>query len=203
MSAADRDIVWHDHARGRAERERLLGSRGVTVWMTGLPSSGKSTIADMLARELDSRGVLSVVLDGDNIRHGLNSDLGFSPADRTENIRRIAEVAKLLTVSGIVNIVAFISPYRADRDSARSIQADGDFVEVFVDTPLEVAETRDPKGLYRKARAGEIPQFTGISAPYEPPASPELRLDTVAEDAASCARTIASLLERKGCIQSR
>lgn len=203
MSAADRDIVWHDHAIGRAERERLLGSRGVTVWMTGLPSSGKSTIADMLARELDSRGVFSVVLDGDNIRHGLNSDLGFSPEDRTENIRRIAEVAKLLTVSGIVNIVAFISPYRADRDSARSIQAGGDFVEVFVDTPLEVAETRDPKGLYRKARAGEIPQFTGISAPYEPPVSPELRLDTVAEDASSCARAIASLLERKGCIPSR
>lgn len=203
MNATDRDITWHDHAIGRAEREQLQGSRGITVWMTGLPSSGKSTIADMLARELHSRGVFSIVLDGDNIRHGLNSDLGFSPEDRTENIRRIAEVAKLLTSSGIINIVAFISPYRADRAAARSIQPEGDFLEVFVDTPLEVAETRDPKGLYRKARAGEIRQFTGISAPYETPDSPELRLDTVADDASGCAGRIAGLLEQRGALPPR
>lgn len=201
MSASDRDITWHDHAIGRAERECLLGSRGVTVWMTGLPSSGKSTIADYTSRMLHASGLYSIVLDGDNIRHGLNSDLGFSPEDRTENIRRIGEVAKLLTSSGIINIVAFISPYRADRAAARAMQAGGDFLEVFVDTPVEVAETRDPKGLYRKARAGEIKQFTGVSAPYEAPESPELRLDTVSEDAAACAGRIIDLLRQRGAIE--
>ncbi len=200
MNAADREITWHDHAIGRTERECLLGSRGITVWMTGLPSSGKSTIADAAARILHSEGLYSVILDGDNIRHGLNSDLGFSPEDRTENIRRIAEVAKLLTSSGIINIVAFISPYAADRAAARSIQAEGDFVEVFVDTPLAEAEARDPKGLYRKARAGEIKQFTGISAPYEPPENPELRIDTVADDAFACAGRIIDFLKRRGAI---
>ena len=172
------NIVWQDAAIGRAERERLLGSRGVTIWMTGLPSSGKSTTADTLASLLYSRGIVAVILDGDNIRHGLNSDLGFSPADRTENIRRISEVARLLTSFGLINIVAFISPYRADRARARSIQAPGDFIEVFVDASVEVAESRDPKGLYRKARAGEIREFTGVSAPYEAPEAPEIHLMT-------------------------
>lgn len=203
MSASKRDITWHDHAIGRAERESLLGSRGVTVWMTGLPSSGKSTIADYASRMLHASGLYSIVLDGDNIRHGLNSDLGFSPEDRTENIRRIGEVAKLLTASGIINFVAFISPYRADRAAARAMQAEGDFIEVFVDVPVEVAETRDPKGLYKKARAGEIKQFTGISAPYEAPESPELHLDTVSEDAAACAGRIIELLGRKGITGTR
>lgn len=197
-----RNVTWHHHPVGREERETLLGSRGVTVWLTGLPSSGKSTVAGALAGALHDRGLLSVVLDGDNIRHGLNSDLGFSPADRTENIRRIAEVAKLLTSFGLINIVAFISPYAADREKARSMQADGDFIEVFVDAPLEVAESRDPKGLYRKAREGLLPEFTGVSAPYEAPLEPEVHLQTDIQDPDECAREIIMLLESMGKLSS-
>jgi adenylylsulfate kinase len=196
----NRNLTWHEGAVGRADRERLLASRGVTVWMTGLPSSGKSTTADGLANLLYQRGIVAVILDGDNIRHGLNSDLGFSPADRTENIRRISEVARLLTSFGLINIVAFISPYRADRDRARSIQGEGDFVEVFVDAPLEVAESRDPKGLYRKARAGEIREFTGISAPYEAPEEPEIHLHTGDMNALECAASILRYLEEHGYV---
>lgn len=193
-----RNVMWHHHPVGREDREILLGSRGVTVWLTGLPSSGKSTVAGALARALHDRGLLSVILDGDNVRHGLNSDLGFSPADRTENIRRIAEVAKLLTSFGLINIVAFISPYAADREKARSMQAEGDFIEVFVDAPLEVAESRDPKGLYRKAREGLVPDFTGISAPYEAPMEPEVHVQTDIQDPDECARQIVMLLESMG-----
>lgn len=171
--------------------------------MTGLPSSGKSTIAGELAGLLHDRGAYSVVLDGDNVRHGLNSDLGFSPADRAENIRRISEVAKLFTSFGIINIVAFISPYRDDRARARAIQGPGDFVEVFVDLPLEVAEARDPKGLYRKARAGELREFTGISAPYEEPLSPDVHLHTDEMDAGGCARLLMAFLEERGVIPGK
>lgn len=156
----------------------MLGHRGATVWLTGLSGSGKSTVADVLAARLHEMGVLTAILDGDNVRHGLNRDLGFSPEDRKENIRRIAEVAKLFSSFGVVNILAFISPYREDRDFARSIREEDDFLEVYVKVPLEVAERRDPKGLYAKARSGEIPSFTGISAPYEEPLSPEVVLDT-------------------------
>jgi adenylylsulfate kinase len=203
MDRKGNNIVWHISTVGREEREGLLGGKGVTIWMTGLPSSGKSTTADTLAALLYDRGIVAVILDGDNIRHGLNSDLGFSPSDRTENIRRISEVAKLLTSFGIINIVAFISPYRADRSAARAKQGDRDFIEVYVDVPLEVAEIRDPKGLYRKARAGEIREFTGISAPYEAPEAPEVHLHTEAADARACAATILGYLEEHGYIPRR
>lgn len=200
-NAAGNNLTWHHHGIVRTDREDLLGHRGATVWLTGLSGSGKSTVADILSEMLHERGVLTAILDGDNIRHGLNSDLGFSPEDRKENIRRIAEVAKLFSSFGVVNILAFISPYREDRDFARSIQGEGDFIEVYVEVPLEVAEERDPKGLYKKARSGEIPSFTGISAPYEEPLSPELVLRTAESSPEECAAMIVSQLEAKGIIK--
>src|SRR5437867_5525029 len=175
------NIVWHQGAVTRADREQMNGHKGCTVWLTGLSGSGKSTIAVDLEKRLCERGVRTYILDGDNIRHGLNKNLGFSPADRTENIRRIGEVAKLFTEAGMVALTAFISPYRADRDQVRALMAPGDFVEVFVHCPLEECEKRDVKGLYQKARAGQIPEFTGISAPYEEPLKPELTLRTAAQ----------------------
>ena len=170
------NIVWHPGAVNRDDREKLNGHKGACVWLTGLSGSGKSTIAVQLEKELAERGIRTYILDGDNIRHGLNKNLGFSPADRTENIRRIGEVAKLFTDAGLVAITAFISPYRADRDQVRALMKPGDFVEIFVDCPVEVCEQRDVKGLYKKARAGEIKEFTGISAPYEAPANAELTI---------------------------
>ena len=199
-TAKDRNITWHDHAVSREDMEKLNNHRGATVWFTGLSASGKSTVADYVARMLHSRGFRSAILDGDNVRHGLNSDLGFSPEDRTENIRRISEVAKLLTSFGIINLVAFISPYREDRDRARKIQNEGDFIEVFVDAPLEVVEKRDPKGLYKKARAGEIPSFTGISAPYEAPENPEIHLRTDGQTPMESAAEVVKAMERLGVI---
>jgi adenylylsulfate kinase len=172
------NVTWHHGQVTRAEREKLLGQRGVTVWLTGLSGSGKSTIAVAAERALVSRGRLAYVLDGDNIRHGLNKNLGFGPADRTENIRRIGEVAKLFCEAGIIAFTSFISPYRADRDAVRALMKPGEFIEVFVDASVETCEGRDVKGLYKKARAGEIKEFTGISAPYEAPLQPELVLDT-------------------------
>ena len=172
------NITWHAGQVTRKDREKVLGQRGVTLWLTGLSGSGKSTVAVAAEHALVERGRLSYVLDGDNVRHGLNKNLGFSPDDRTDNIRRIAEVAKLFTDAGVIVLTSFISPYRADRDAARAIFGEGDFVEVFVSTSLETCEERDPKGLYKKARAGQIPDFTGISAPYEAPERPELVLDT-------------------------
>lgn len=203
MTENPRNVTWHYHAITRQDREKLNGHRGGTVWLTGLSGSGKSTVADIASSMLHDMGVHTAILDGDNVRHGLNSDLGFSPEDREENIRRIGEVARLLTSFGIVNFVAFISPYRRDRDLARSIQEDGDFIEVFVDAPLEVAESRDPKGLYRKARSGEIPSFTGISAPYEEPLSPEMHLRTHLMDATECGRAIVEALASRGVIEIR
>jgi adenylylsulfate kinase len=172
------NITWHEGHVTREDREKLLGQRGVTVWLTGLSGSGKSTIAVAAERELLGQGRVAYVLDGDNIRHGLNANLGFSPADRTENIRRIGEVAKLFTDAGIIVLTSFISPYRSDRDAVRGKMARGDFVEAFVAASLETCEGRDVKGLYKKARAGQIPEFTGISAPYEEPSAPELVIDT-------------------------
>lgn len=160
----------------RDSRAKLNGHRGKVLWFTGLSGSGKSTIADATEQQLHSQGIRTYVLDGDNVRHGLNKDLGFTEADRVENIRRVAEVAKLMVDAGLVVITAFISPYRSERDMARSMFDEGDFVEIFVDVPLSVAEERDPKGLYRKARQGELPNFTGIDSAYEPPTSPEVRL---------------------------
>jgi len=172
------NIVWHPGNVTRDDRKKITGHKGCTMWFTGLSGSGKSTIAVALEKALWDRGVRSYILDGDNVRHGLNSDLGFSPEDRTENIRRIGEVAKLFTDGGVVNLTAFISPYRADRDRVRGIMQPGDFIEVYVECPVEECERRDVKGLYKKARAGQIPEFTGISAPYEEPEKPELVLRT-------------------------
>jgi adenylylsulfate kinase len=192
------NITWHRGQVTRADREKLLQQRGVTIWLTGLSGSGKSTLAVAAERELASRGRLAYVLDGDNIRHGLNKNLGFGPADRTENIRRIGEVAKLFNDAGLIVFTSFISPYRADRDSVRALMPAGDFVEVFVDASVETCEGRDVKGLYRKARAGEIPEFTGISAPYEAPLSPELVLDTNRQTVDESVGAILRFLEEKG-----
>jgi len=194
------NIVWHEGAVTREDRERLNGHRGCTVWFTGLSGSGKSTIAVALEKALWDRGVRAYILDGDNIRHGLNKNLGFSPADRTENIRRIGEVAKLFTEAGTVVLTAFISPYRADRDQVRALMQPGDFVEVLVDCPLEVCEQRDVKGLYQKARAGQIPEFTGISAPYEPPLTPELVVKSGTQTVEQSVAQILTYLESKSLI---
>ena len=185
----------------RAQREAALGQRGVTVWFTGLSASGKSTIATSVDQLLTSRGKHCYVLDGDNIRFGLNRDLGFSPEDRNENIRRIGEVSKLFTQAGIINLTAFISPYIVDRDRNREIQEPRDFIEVYVECPLEVCETRDPKGLYAKARAGLVKEFTGISAPYEAPVNPEVVLRTDRETEEESARRVVEFLESKGYLE--
>jgi len=190
------NIVWHQGAVTREDRAQLNGHRGCTVWLTGLSGSGKSTIAVDLEKRLLERGVRTYILDGDNIRHGLNKNLGFSPEDRTENIRRIGEVAKLFTDAGLVAVTAFISPYRADRDQVRALMPAGEFVEVFIDCPVEVCEQRDVKGLYKKARAGEIKEFTGISAPYEAPEKPELTINTAGQSVEESAKQIVAHLER-------
>jgi adenylylsulfate kinase len=195
-------ITWHDGAVTRTYREKLHGHRGITLWFTGLSGSGKSTLARMVEQELAERHHFAYVLDGDNIRHGLNKDLGFSPQDRTENIRRIGEVAKLFTDAGAITLTAFISPYRNDRDQVRALMNEGDFVEVYVSAPLEVCESRDPKGLYKKARAGQIPDFTGISAPYEEPESPELVLHTDQEDPQQCTERVLQYLRSRDVIPS-
>ncbi len=194
------NIVWHQGAVTRADREKVNGHKSCVVWLTGLSGSGKSTIAVDLEKRLCERGVRTYILDGDNIRHGLNKNLGFSPADRTENIRRIGEVAKLFTDAGVVALTAFISPYRADRDQVRAIMAAGDFVEVHVDCPVEVCEQRDVKGLYKKARAGEIKEFTGISAPYEAPEKAELVINTAGQSVEASSEQILAYLEKQGVV---
>jgi adenylylsulfate kinase len=194
------NIVWHQGTVTRADREKINGHKGCIVWLTGLSGSGKSTIAVDLEKRLWERGIRSYILDGDNIRHGLNKNLGFSPADRTENIRRIGEVAKLFTDAGVVALTAFISPYRADRDQVRALMAAGDFVEVHVDCPVEVCEQRDVKGLYKKARAGEIKEFTGISAPYEAPTKAELTINTAGQSVEASANQILAYLEKQGIV---
>ena len=172
------NITWYEEAITSTDRERLLNLKGAVLWFTGLSASGKSTLANAVEQKLFELGQLTYILDGDNIRHGLNKDLGFSPDDREENIRRIGEVSKLFYDAGVIAMTAFISPYRKDRDQARALVAEGSFVEIFVKVSLEIAEQRDPKGLYKKARAGEIKDFTGISAPYEEPENAELIVDT-------------------------
>jgi adenylylsulfate kinase len=194
VTSAGRNIVRHDGAVSREAREQLLGQRGCVIWLTGLSGSGKSTIARALEQRLVEQGTLAYVLDGDNLRHGLNSDLGFSPAARAENIRRTGEVAVLFADAGIVAITALISPYRSDRDRVREAAGERRFIEVFVDTPLEVCERRDPKGLYRKARANEIPDFTGISAPYEAPLHPEVTLNTAERSVDECVTQLLDFL---------
>ncbi|WP_147199557.1 adenylyl-sulfate kinase [Pantoea sp. MBD-2R] len=178
MAAAhDENVIWHDHALTREEREKQHGHQGVVLWFTGLSGSGKSTVAGALEQALHQLGVSTYLLDGDNVRHGLCRDLGFSDDDRKENIRRVGEVAKLMVDAGLVVLSAFISPHREERQMVRDLLGEGRFIEVFVDTPLAICEARDPKGLYKKARAGELRNFTGIDAVYEAPEQPEIRLD--------------------------
>ena len=211
------EVHWHEHAVTLPEREKLNGHRGCVVWFTGLSGCGKSTVANLVDHKLHSMGVHSFVLDGDNVRHGLNAGpgllkdrhgeefakrfgLGFSAQDREENIRRIGAVAKLFRDAGIIAITAFISPYRRDRDEVRAMLEPGDFVEAFVDAPLEICEQRDPKGLYKKARAGEIKGFTGIDDPYEAPERAELVLDSGSKPAEQLADEVIALLKDKGIV---
>ncbi len=193
-----KNITWHNGLVGRDERENKNTNKGVILWYTGLSGCGKSTIANEVEKKLFNRGLHTYVLDGDNIRFGLNSNLGFSPEDRTENIRRIGEVAKLFVDAGVIVSTAFISPYRQDRDRVRSIVEDRDMIEIFVKCDLEICEQRDPKMLYKKARAGEIKEFTGISAPYEEPGEPELIVDSGKHSAEECANRVLDYLKMKG-----
>ncbi|MEA1049939.1 adenylyl-sulfate kinase [Lamprobacter modestohalophilus] len=214
----DTNITWHEHRVTREERERLHGHRGCVIWFTGLSGSGKSTLANVLDHMLSARGAKSAVLDGDNVRHGLNAGrnilkethgeefaerfgLGFSAVDREENIRRIGAVAQLFCEAGTIALTAFISPYRVDRDRVRATMSDGDFIEVFVDTPLDVCEQRDPKGLYKKARAGEISHFTGIDDPYEAPEAPELTLKASEQTPEALAGEVIDYLVGRGILK--
>ena len=192
------NITWHVGQVSRTDREKLLSQRGCTIWLTGLSGSGKSTIAVAAEKALAQKGCLTYILDGDNIRHGLNSNVGFSPADRTENIRRIGEVSKLFTDAGIIVFTSFISPYRGDRDAVRKIMGEGDFIEAWVQASVDTCESRDVKGLYKKARAGEIKEFTGISAPYEEPLKPEVVLDTNGQTVDQCVGTLIAYLQKNG-----
>ena len=193
------NITWHEGDITRDDRQRINGHKAVVVWFTGLSGSGKSTLALAVEQRLFEKGCHAFVLDGDNIRHGLNKNLGFSPEDREENIRRIGEVANLFMDAGFVAMTAFISPYRVDRDKARAV-AGGNFLEVFVKADLSVCEERDTKGLYKKARAGEIKEFTGISAPYEEPLHPELIIDTDTLDLEESKNMVICYLEEKNII---
>ena len=211
-------VVWHEQSVSREQRETLGGHRGAVVWFTGLSGSGKSTVANAVDAKLHALGVRTYVLDGDNVRHGLNATpqilselhgeeygkrfgLGFGSEDRVENIRRVGAVANLFCDAGIVTLTAFVSPYRADRDAVRSALNEGDFVEVFVDTPIEICESRDPKGLYKKARAGEIKDFTGINAPYESPQSPEITLEGGNASVEELADQVIAALKSKGIVK--
>ena len=178
----------------KKSRAALKGQQARILWFTGLPGAGKTTIANLVEARLHARGKHTYLLDGDEVRHGLNRDLGFSAAARVENIRRVAEVARLMLDAGLIALVAFISPFRRERDMARALVGPGEFFEIFIDTPLEVAEARDPKGLYRKARRGEIKDFTGIDSPYEPPQNPEIRIETTRVSAADAAESIIEFL---------
>jgi len=202
LKPKSQNIIRSESEVSRAQRRALLGHGAATLWFTGLSGSGKSTICNAAERRLVERGVLAYVLDGDNVRSGLCADLGFAPEDRTENIRRIGEVARLFNDAGAIVLTAFISPYRADRARARAIVSRGEFIEIFVDAPLDVCEARDVKGLYRRARAGEIDEFTGISAPYEPPEKPELRLASASEDVDSCVSRVIEYLEAAGVLEN-
>ncbi len=195
------NITWHHETVTRQDREAGNGHGGAVLWFTGLSASGKSTIAQALQAVLFEHGCQTYVLDGDNIRHGLNKDLGFSPEDREENIRRIGEVAALFMDAGMIVSTAFISPYRADRDKARSLCGDG-FIEIYVHCPVEVCEERDPKGLYKKARSGDIPEFTGISAPYEAPENAELTLNAAEHDVEQCVGLVIAYLQERGILKN-
>ncbi|MEN8719302.1 MAG: adenylyl-sulfate kinase [Oceanococcaceae bacterium] len=194
------NVVWHDHRVTHADRVAKRNQQPAILWFTGLSGSGKSTIANALEVELLRRGAFSYLLDGDNVRHGLCKDLGFTDADRVENIRRIGEVAKLFVDAGLIVLTAFISPFRADRDMVRALVPAGQFIEIFVDTDLAVCEERDPKGLYKKARAGQIPHFTGIDSPYEAPEAPDLVLRTVDGNPDAMAQQVVAHLVKQGLL---
>jgi adenylylsulfate kinase len=198
------NITWHEGHVTRTEREGLLKQKGATLWFTGLSGSGKSTMAYTLEHCLVQRGHLAYVLDGDNIRHGLNKNLGFSAADREENIRRIGEVAKLFADCGIVTMTSFISPYRKDRDNVRALHDAGKlpFIEVYVNTPISTCEQRDPKGLYKKARAGELKNFTGVDDPYEAPVNPEITIDATNTSPQEATVMLLEFLEKRNIIRA-
>jgi len=194
------DVVWHHATVTRDRRKQQNNHKSVIMWFTGLSGAGKSTLAHCVEESLHQMGCRTFVLDGDNIRHGLCGDLGFSIEDRTENIRRISEVAKLMMEAGVITLTAFISPFRAEREKARQIFPHGEFLEIYCECPLEVCEQRDVKGLYKKARAGEVKNFTGISSPYEEPAKPELVVKTSETSLDECAKQVLELLEERGVI---
>lgn len=194
MAIKATNIVWQQTNVSRQDREKLLKQKGVLIWFTGLSGSGKSTVATMLEKKLHDLGKLTYLLDGDNVRHGLNSDLGFSKEDRVENIRRIAEISKLFVDSGVITIATFISPFIKDREAVRQLLKT-DFIEVYVDCPLDVCEKRDPKGIYKKARKGEIKDFTGIDSPYEPPINPEITVQTNINSLEECVSKIIDYLK--------
>lgn len=194
------NVVWHHATVIRARREHLNGHRSAIIWFTGLSGAGKSTLAHAVEEALHQQGCRTIVLDGDNVRHGLCGDLGFSDKDRVENIRRVGEMAKLFIEAGVIVLTAFISPYRADRKRVRAMVEQGDFIEIYCDSSIEVCEARDVKGLYKKARAGQIAEFTGISSPYEAPETSELTLNTGAEKLDSCVQQIIGDVLRRGII---
>lgn len=195
------NTVWHHATVTRARREAQNGHRGAIIWFTGLSGSGKSTLAHAVEERLHQMGCRTSVLDGDNVRHGLCGDLGFSARDRVENIRRIGEVAKLFMEGGLIVLTAFISPFRADRERVRGMVEHGDFIEIFCDSPIEVCESRDIKGLYQKARAGLISEFTGISSPYEAPENPELTVSTGAAKLETCVQQVIDEMTHRGIIR--
>lgn len=197
MEKKSTNVVWHKMNVTREYRETLLKQKGILLWFTGLSGSGKSTVASALEQKLHSLGKITYALDGDNVRHGLNSDLGFSDKDRVENIRRIGEVSKLFVDAGIITIATFVSPFREDRQKVRELLGE-DFIEIFIDCPLEVCESRDPKGIYKKARAGEIKHFTGIDSPYEEPINPEITVSTHLNTLEECVDKLMSYLEEEG-----
>ena len=196
------NVHWHEHSVSSENRQKLMGHRGCVLWFTGLSGAGKSTIANTVDHLLHEQGMHTYLLDGDNIRHGLNKNLGFSAEDRAENIRRIGEVAKLFADAGVITLTAFISPYRVDRDAVRALMPAGGFIEIYVDASLDVCEGRDPKGLYKKARAGEIKGFTGIDDPYEAPEKPELVLDSNSKGIDELAQEVVDYLKGKGYLKA-
>ncbi|MES9812429.1 MAG: adenylyl-sulfate kinase [Candidatus Thiodiazotropha sp.] len=199
----NKNIVWHEATVTRERREKMNRHRAKLLWFTGLSGSGKSTLAHALEEELHQRECRTYVFDGDNVRHGLCRDLGFSTGDRSENIRRIGEMAKLFVDAGVIALTAFISPIREDRERARGLFPHGDFIEVYVSCPLEVCESRDVKGLYKKARSGEIPNFTGISAPYDVPDKPEITIETQNRTVQECVHELIEALEQRGVIPNK